>query len=93
MASNFYDKDLPDYGDLDNQTGHCPGYKLGVRENDGGIGIYMGPVNDDPDGDSFYSAFLNMDEAEELVAAFQEAIDRARPKNKNGLAHPRRVKG
>ena len=90
MASNFYDKNLPDYGDLDNDTKNHPGFTFGVRENDGGIGIYMGPVTDNPDGDSFYGAFLNPEEAEELVAAFRQAIQRARSK-KGGLSHPRRV--
>ena len=35
MASNFHDEDLPDYTDLDNQTGKAPGFTFGVRENDG----------------------------------------------------------
>jgi len=90
MASNIYDKNLPDYGDLDNETGERPGFTFGVRENDGGIGIYMGPVGDNFDGDTFYSAFLNPDEADELVAAFKEAIERARLKQ--GLPHRRRIK-
>lgn len=83
MASNFYDKHLPDYTDLDNETGSAPGYCFGIRENDGGIGIYMGPINDDPDGDTFYSAFLNVSEAEELLTCLQRAIDRAVPKKAN----------
>lgn len=91
MASNFYDKNLPDYGDLDNGTGTCPGFRFGVRENDGGIGIDMGPVKDNVDGDTFYRGFLNVEEAEELVAAFQRAIERARPKLQRGLPHKRRV--
>jgi len=91
MASNFYDRILPDYGDLDNETGRCPGFTLGVRENDGGIGLYMGPSKEDPDHGSYYNAFLNPAEAEELVSALQQAISRARTK-KGGLAHPRRVR-
>ena len=92
MASNFYDKHLPDYEDLDNTTKNHPGYQFGVRENDGGIGIYMGPVNDDFDGDTFYRAFLNVAEAEEFVASFQRAIERARPKTEGRRSHPRRIK-
>jgi hypothetical protein len=92
MASNFYDKHLPDYGDLDNDTGECPGFRFGIRENDGGIGIDMGPVNDNIDGDTFYRAFLNVEEAEEFVSALKRAIERARPKIKGTLSHPRRVK-
>ncbi len=91
MASNFYDKRIPDYGDLDNKTKTCPGFRFGVRENDGGIGIYMGPANDDVDDDTYYKGFLNLREAEELVEAFEEAIERARPKNKGKLAHRSRV--
>jgi hypothetical protein len=36
MANKFYGKLLPDYGDLDNQTGTAPGYRVYVLENDGG---------------------------------------------------------
>jgi hypothetical protein len=89
MASNFYDKHLPDYGDLDNQTGNCPGFAFGVRENDGGIGLYVGPIADGFDGDTFYRAFLNPDEADELAYALKQAIERARSK---GGSHPLRVK-
>jgi hypothetical protein len=92
MASNFYDKHLPDYGDLDNTTGKCPGFRFGVRENDGGVGIDMGPINDDYDGDTFYRAFLNVQEAEEFVSSFQQAIERARQKTEGKLSHPRRIK-
>lgn len=83
MATNFYDRHLPDYGDLDNDTTNCPGFRFGVRENDGGIGIYMGPVNDDFDGDTFWRAFLNVEEATELVNALQLAIERSRPKKQS----------
>lgn len=93
MASNFYDKHLPDYCDLDNKTRNCPGFRLGVCENDGGIKIDMGPITDDVDGKTFYRAFLNVQEAEEIVLAFQQAIDRAHSKSKKGNAHPTRVKG
>ena len=54
MASKFYDKHLPDYCDLDNKTRNCPGFRLGVCENDGGIKIDMGPITDDVDGKTFY---------------------------------------
>ena len=49
MASNFYDKHLPDYTDLDNETGGCPGFRLCINENDGGIGISMQPISDSLD--------------------------------------------
>ena len=32
MASLIYAKHLPDYGDLDNITGECPGYRVYVLE-------------------------------------------------------------
>ncbi|MGD1046913.1 MAG: hypothetical protein ABR936_16535 [Bacteroidota bacterium] len=92
MASLFYSKHLPDYGDLDNSTGTCPGYLFLIRENDGGIGISMGPINEDPDGDTHYGAFLNLEEAKELVRGFQEAIRRAEPKNIGKIIHENRVK-
>jgi ArsR family metal-binding transcriptional regulator len=92
MASNFYDKHLPDYVDLDNVTKTAPGYRFGIRENDGGIGVYMGPISDNPDGKTFYSAFLNVNEAKELLSSLQEAIDRAEPKNTRRILHRNRVK-
>jgi len=92
MASYFYDKHLPNYGDLNNTTGKCPGFRFGVRENDGGVGIYMGPINDNFDGDTFYRAFLNVQEAEEFVSSFQQAIKCARPKTEGKTSHPRRIK-
>lgn len=92
MASNYYDKHLPDYGDLDNRTGNCPGFRLGVRENDGGIGIDMGPVADSVDADSYHRAFLNVPEAQELAAALQKAINCARSKSPGSVAHPSRAR-
>jgi len=92
MASNFYDYHLPDYCDLDNKTGQCPGFRFGIRENDGGIGIDMGPVKDDVDSDTFYRAFFNVQEAEELVTALREAIQRARQKTRGNHSHPGRIK-
>jgi hypothetical protein len=92
MATSFYDKHLPDYCDLDNETKTSPGFRFGIRENDGGIAIDMGPINDNIDGDTFHRGFLNVQEAEELVIALEQAIDRARPKTMVGKPHPRRVK-
>lgn len=91
MASNFYDKNLPDYTDLHNDSGKCLGFRFGVRENDGGIGLDMGPATDNVDGEGFYRGFLNVVEAEELVFAIQQAIARARLKGHRGLPHPSRV--
>jgi hypothetical protein len=92
MATSFYDKHLPDYGALDDKTGQWRGFRFGVRENDGGIGIDMGPIGDNVDDPTYYRAFLNVAEAEELVAAFQEAIERARSKTRGQPTHPRRAK-
>jgi hypothetical protein len=91
MASQFYDKHLPDYGDLDNGTGKCPGFTFGVLENDGGVGLYMGLVDEDYDGTTFYRAFLNVGEAEKLKDALEEAIERAKGKAL-GVPHRDRVK-
>jgi len=91
MASNFYDEHLPDYCDLDNTTDSCPGFRFSICENDGGIGIDMGPITDDIDGKTFYRAFLTVAETEELVTSFQNAIDRARNKDTLGNTHRKRV--
>ena len=92
MASNFYHYILPDYGDLDNDTGRCPGYFFGIRENDGGIGLYMYPADAPGDNEQEYAAFLNIEEARELLCALQQAIDRASPKNMEKTIHKARVR-
>jgi hypothetical protein len=91
MAMNFYHHTLPDYRDLDNQTGQCPGFFFGVRENEGGIGLYMYPANTSGDDEREYAVFLNIDEARYLLDALQRAIDRAAPKNKPRTIHRARV--
>lgn len=83
MASKFYGKLLPDYGDLDNQTGTAPGYRVYVLENDGGISLQMVHADKDPVFEVGSSVFLNVDEAKEMIEALQEAVDRAEPKNAN----------
>ena len=92
MASNFYHYQLPDYGDLDNETAQCPGYVFGIRENDGGVGLYMYPAGTPGDNEQEYSAFLNIDEARALLSGLQGAIDRAAPKNERGTIHKARVR-
>ena len=91
MASLFYNKRFPDYGDLDNDTKGRPGYSFVILENDGGIGVHMGPVKDDYDGETFYRGFLNVSEAEELRDSLDEAISRAKGKTGPGRPHPNRV--
>ena len=92
MASNFYHYILPDYGDLDNDTGECPGYVFGIRENDGGIGLYMYPANTPGDNEQEYTVFLNVKEAKELMSSLQRAIDRADSKLDGNKGHKDRVK-
>jgi len=92
MASSFYHYVLPDYGDLDNVTKDCPGFVFGVRENDGGIGLYMYPADTPGDNDQEYAAFLNIDEAKNLMSALEKAIDRAAPKNVGRTIHKPRVR-
>ncbi len=89
MASNMYDKLLPDYGDPDNKTGTAPGYRVYVLENDGGVSIQMLEANKDLVSDMGHAVFMNVEEARELVGALQNAIDRAAPKNAN---HPSRAR-
>lgn len=44
-------------------------------------------ANDDPVKTVGSSVFMNVGEAEELIAGLQEAVDRSRPKNGNHPAH------
>ena len=87
MASKFYGKHLPDYGDLDNSTGTAPGYRVYILENDGGISLQMLHANDDPVTGKGSAVFLNTEEARELMRSLQQAMESAESKNAN---HPGR---
>jgi hypothetical protein len=82
MASLIYSKILPDYTDLDNKSGKCPGYRTYIRENDGGVGFELVLADDKPVPTSFGPAvFMNVDEAKEFLVALDEAIKRAEMKD------------
>lgn len=87
MGSCMYGKLLPDNGDLDNVTKACPGYRVYVCENDGGIEMSMIHASQDPTTNPGYSVFMTTSEAEELIQGLQDAINRAKPKN---ASHPAR---
>jgi len=82
----FYSKLLPDYEELDNDSGQKPGYRVYVHEKDGGIGLQMIHADRDPVTEVGSAVFLNVDEAQEMLQALQAAIARARPKNANHRA-------
>ena len=87
MASNFYSKIVPDYRDLDNQTGERPALLVEIVENDGGVGLL---IHDDHLGSGKASAiFFNVEEAEDFATSLREAIERAEPKNAH---HENRVR-
>jgi hypothetical protein len=77
----FYSKLLPDYGDLDNDTGQRPGYRVYIREREGGIGLQMVHANRDPITEEGSAVFLNVDEAQEMLQDLEEAIKRARTRS------------
>ena len=87
MASKFYGKHLPDYGDLDNITGTAPGYRVYILENDGGICLQMLHADEDPVTGVGAAVFLNTEEARELMGSLLQAIERAEPKE---ARHPAR---
>ena len=87
MGSCMYGKLLPDNGDLDNQTVNCPGYRVYVCENDGGVEVSMIHASQDPVTTPGSQVFMNVEEAEELVRGLEAAIARAKPKN---AKHPAR---
>ncbi len=81
MASNKYQEDLPDYRDLENQSGRRPGYTLMILENDGGVGIHMWPVNEDYDKtDGLHAVYLSAEQAEKLLQGLTAATEQARYK-------------
>jgi len=89
-ASFSYDQVLPDYGDLDNQTGNCPGHRVAIAEKDGGVWIEFNPIA--LGQDKVFGAYMNIEEVKEFAESLQESINRADIKNKNKLCHPRRAK-
>ena len=86
-GSCTYSKHLPDYRDLDNNAGECPGYKVYVLEKDGGVAIQMQDASDKSNSDTSKSVFLNVEEAKELTRGIEEAIKKA--SNKHGNHKPR----
>lgn len=83
MASKFYGKLLPDYGDLDNDTGTAPGYRVYVTENDGGVSLQLIHADKDPVTEAGSCVFFSVKEAKEIIFALQEAVGRAESKNAN----------
>lgn len=81
MGNKFYGKLLPDLGDLDNETKTAPGYRVYINEKDGGVSLQMIHATDDPVTTLGSAVFMNVDEAKEMLASLQEAIDRAETKN------------
>lgn len=104
MANNwYYDRIVPDFTGPDNWTGKNPGFRMEVVERDAGVGIglhlisYHERTRDEFNGTNleevgFRMAFMNPDEAEEVVRALQEAIKRARMKLGDRPGHPSRVR-
>lgn len=76
-GSCTYSKHLPDYRDLDNDSGDCPGYKVYVLEKDGGVSIQMQDASDESDSDTLKSVFLNVEEAKEFARGIDEAIKKS----------------
>jgi hypothetical protein len=89
MASNVYSKLLPNYDDLDNESGTAPGYRVYILEKDGGISLQVIHANENPISSQGYAVFMNVDEAREFQESFAEAIDRAAIKSAD---HPARGK-
>lgn len=82
-GSCTYSKHLPDYRDLDNNSGECPGYKVWILEKDGGVSIQMQDASDKSNSDTLKDVFLNVEEARELTSGIDEAIKKASNKHAN----------
>ena len=79
----MYSKILPDYSDLDNDSGVRPGYKVFIIENDGGVSIQFQNADDISDSDTLRAVFMNKEEAKDFLDGFKKALDRAAYKNAN----------
>lgn len=82
-GSCTYSKHLPDYRDLDNNSGEYPGYKVWILERDGGVSIQMQDASDESDSDTLKGIFLNVEKAKELRSGMDEAIKKASNKHAN----------
>ena len=82
MGGNLtYSKKLPDYKDLDNNSGNCFGYKIYILEKDGGISVQIQNAGEPSEqSETVKAVFMNVEEAEELRDCLQEAIDKAKRK-------------
>ena len=91
MASCMYSKLLPDYSDLDNDSGERPGFRLFIIENDGGISIQMQNAKDQIESDTTNSVFMTVNEAKELLNGLNEAINRASLKNEKHKSRAKKI--
>ena len=83
-GSVTYSKQLPDFSDLDNDSGVKPGYKVYILERDGGVSLLMKDADEPNDKDeTLKSVFMNVDEAKIMALGLQDAIDRAEAKDAN----------
>ena len=65
--------ELPDFKDMANQTGKCPGYRVRVWHDGETIGLALMAVDSEDPLDE-YGIALNRDQAVSLRDALQEAI-------------------
>lgn len=90
-GSLTYNKILPDYTDLDNNSGAKPGYKVSVLEKDGGVSVQLQNSDDKSDEKTLKAVFMNVTEANEFMAGIKNAIDRANQKNANHRNRAREI--
>lgn len=90
-GSLTYNKILPDYTDLDNNSGAKPGYKVSVLEKDGGVSVQLQNSDDESDEKTLKAVFMNVTEANEFMAGIKNAIDRANQKNANHRNRAREI--
>ena len=83
MSYCAYGKLLPDNLDLNNRSGKRPGYRLYVREFDGGIELSMVGAELDPVTNPGSQVFMTIAEAKELIEGLKDAIDYAKQNKKH----------
>jgi hypothetical protein len=73
MTITTFAETLPDYKDIDNRTGRCPGYQARIWHDGETVGLAFMPVgSDNPMEES--GVALTVEQAVELRAALQDAI-------------------
>jgi len=74
MSKSTFVRDIPDFKDIQNQTGRCPGFSTRIHTDDAYVGLTLTPIGE-PDPMKTAGIALSRDDALAFLKGFQEAVD------------------